>query len=498
MQRQAKKQRSTWSSERGIALLVSLLVLLLLSVLAAGILFVSNQEVLAASNYRILSQSAYVAEAGIQRGIEWLSNTYPTLPGTNNVANFNTACYPTVPAGAACDSGPVLLAGITTSNASYPIVAVQDNFVGGLSQQTVRGGTLEGSYSVDAQLVSVEQVMTGIFPPYQVNTKEKWLLNARGAIGGGTLDAAVTATATLQKLFRSYFSDALYGICSVQRVAGTSRTDSYDSDVGPYGGGNQQNSQAGVGSNGRVTTEGTTTQIGGDVTFGPGNPPTCAAGILASVNPVVVTGTVQAGPPRTFPALPPFPSPGGPDVAVAGSQIRNLAAGNWGQVAVSGQGTLVLNGTADPNAPAVYNFENISLTGGTTVIQINPPGSNVLINVRGTTIAPAPSGDCADTGLYLAGQGIFSGNPPPPPRTVTLNYYGANCMVIAGGSNISALIYAPNGNVMLGGNGNLYGAVVSNNNQLYGSRVIHYDRSLQDERGALTPLQVIAFSRPKF
>ena len=488
-----------WCTERGFALPVALMVLLLLSVLAAGSLFVANQEVFATSNYRVLSQSSYIAEAGLQRGIEWLINTYPTLPGTTNAANFNGACYPSVPAGDACGSAPVLLAGITPADANYPLADVQDAFVEDLSDQPLVGGTLQGTYSVDAQLLNISQVSTGMFPPFQVDTKEKWLLTARGQIAGGTQQGTVTASAVLEKLFRTFFSDALYGICSVSRVAGNTATDSYNSDQGPYGVGNQSNTQAGVGSNGRVTTQGNTTAIGGDVTFGPGNPAAgCPAGTTAAVNSAVVNGTIQSGAPRTFPALPAFPSPGGPDITLTGNDIDNRAPGNYGEVRVSANASLVLNGSGDVNNPNIYNFDSISLTGGNSVILINPPGSNVHINIRGTTITPPPSGDCAGSGAHFAGQGIFSGNPPPPPRTVSINYYGTNCLVMTGGSTFSGLIYAPNGTVMLGGNGNLYGAVVANNTELFGNRSVHYDRSLQDERGAMMPLQVVAFSRPRF
>jgi choice-of-anchor A domain-containing protein len=488
-----------WSSERGVALLVSLLVVLLLSVLSAGIIFVSSQEVQASTNYRTLSQATYVAEAGLQRAVEWFTYTYPTLPGASTIANFNTACYPAVPAGAACGTDPVLLAGLPGSTATHPVAGIQQVFLQNLADQALAAGTFEGSYSVDAQLLAVTQVMVGIVPPLQTRTREKWLVTSRGAIDRGTEQAGVVETAVLERLFRSYFDFALYGICSAT-MTGDTRTDSFNSDLGPYAVGNQSALGAGVGSNGRVSTQGLSLEVGGDVSFGPGAAG-CPAGDPSFVSPVVVNGTISAAPPRTFPPLPAV-TWGGANVTLSSSTTQSLAPGSYGAVELSGSSSIVLSGSADPDVPNVYNFESLSLTGSNTTISISPPGSSVSINVRGTAISPNPSSQCSGagqtTGLYLGGTGIFSGTPPPPPRTVSVNYYGTNCMAVAGGSSVSAMIYAPNATVFLVGSGQSYGAVVAKHVEMLGNRSLHYDRSMMDERGTLSPIQVVGFSRPKF
>jgi hypothetical protein len=301
----------------------------------------------------------------------------------------------------------------------------------------------------------------------------------------------------VERVFNSYFSHALYGICSVTRVAGNSVTDSYDSQLGPYGGTNAFDVGAGIGSNGSVWTEGTSLQIGGDVTYGPGTGG-CAAGDPTTITPSVVNGSINERPPRDFPPLPAFPAASAVDVSHSSSTPLPLAPGNYGDILVEGNGTIVLQGGTEAS-PTVYYFESLAQMGNNATISILPTGGFVEIHVRGEPVSGAtlPAG-CPSAGLYLGGTGILSGIPVPPPRTVRLNYYGSNCLVIQGAATASATIYAPLADARLGGSGSFYGSIVALRTELYGDRSLHYDTDLENLFGSLGPARILAYSREKY
>lgn len=76
------------SSERGVALIIALLAVLVLGTLAATLMFTSQSQIWTSMNYRLAVQSRYAAEAGVQRTINWLANSY-TAPTTFTSYNMN-------------------------------------------------------------------------------------------------------------------------------------------------------------------------------------------------------------------------------------------------------------------------------------------------------------------------------------------------------------------------------------------------------------------------
>ena len=485
---------SNRSSQSGVALIAAIAGLVLASAIVLGMTSLARVEVLSSFNYRQLVQADTLGEAGLNRGIEWLSYTYPTLAGATDISNFDDGCYPVVAAGDLCTDPGVRLAGIDANTANYPLADVQTAFAAALSAQPVAVADVAGDYSLDAEMLAVRQVTTGVFQPLQVETSEKWRLTSESSVLGATS----RQTMIVERVFQSFFAHALYGICSVNRVAGSSITDSYDSNLGPYGGANAFDVDAGVGSNGQVWTNGTSLAIGGDVAYGPGTGG-CPAGDPSSVNPAVVNGEVAARPPRTFPPLPPFPPPSANNISHSSAVPLLLPPGNYGTVTVQGNGVVGLQGGTEA-APTVYYMENLSETGNNATIQIFPTGGHVILHVRGTPIAPSPASltGCADYGLYLGGTGILSGVPPPPPSSVRINYYGTNCLVIAGAATASATIYAPEADGRLGGTGQFYGSVIARTTELYGDRQLHYDTDLQNRFGTLSPAKVLSYSRSRF
>src|SRR6516162_9447095 len=87
-------------SERGIALVIALFVLVLISVVALAVLLSSGMETSLAGNYRLSTQTFYAAHAGLEeaRGRMW--SKHPSKLGAllPNPMNVGTALYITNPA----------------------------------------------------------------------------------------------------------------------------------------------------------------------------------------------------------------------------------------------------------------------------------------------------------------------------------------------------------------------------------------------------------------
>ena len=66
----------------------------------------------------------------------------------------------------------------------------------------------------------------------------------------------------------------------------------------------------------------------------------------------------------------------------------------------------------------------------------------------------------------------------------------SNGVPSSGNGSLTAVVYAPNGDVTLNGNGDMMGAVVARNITLTGNAAFHYDESLADF-GADMPYGVV-------
>src|SRR6201984_2848152 len=84
-----------WSrkNEKGVALILVMILLLVLSVMAVSLLFVGQSETWASMNYRMMTQARYGAEAGVNQAANYIQNTY-TQPTTAQMTNFITTASP--------------------------------------------------------------------------------------------------------------------------------------------------------------------------------------------------------------------------------------------------------------------------------------------------------------------------------------------------------------------------------------------------------------------
>src|SRR6266481_1916981 len=116
-------------NNKGIALITALITLLVLSTLAASIMFLTQAEIKTTYNYKLLTQSRYAAEAGIQRTINWLSNSY-TAP--TSFASYAVTAYPVQ---AMSNGQSVVLSGWSGTASNYPDATVQNAFNTALNNQ---------------------------------------------------------------------------------------------------------------------------------------------------------------------------------------------------------------------------------------------------------------------------------------------------------------------------------------------------------------------------
>jgi hypothetical protein len=143
-------------------------------------------------------------------------------------------------------------------------------------------------------------------------------------------------------------------------------------------------------------------------------------------------------------------------------------------------------------APSITG--NLTVHGNVTLVLTAGPGSAAisLTGNNGITLAPGATliiyteGDVA-----LGGNGLLNGSA----QTDTFQLWGtsqsafAQNIQIAGNGALKGVIYAPNGNVTISGNGDVMGAVVGKTITVAGNAAFHYDESLANW-GATTPFGV--------
>ena len=86
------------SSERGVALILALILVTVMSMLAGSLMFLAQTETYSTMNYRMMSQARYGAESGVQAAANYLLNGYvavqPSPAGVDLLANYNMTVSP--------------------------------------------------------------------------------------------------------------------------------------------------------------------------------------------------------------------------------------------------------------------------------------------------------------------------------------------------------------------------------------------------------------------
>jgi hypothetical protein len=229
-------------------------------------------------------------------------------------------------------------------------------------------------------------------------------------------------------------------------MSGSSRTDSYDSSMGPYSATTAGN-LGHICSNGDITMSGSAA-INGDAHPGPGK-------IVKSSSSIGVIGSIS--PLENALAFPPV-DPG--DAATNNDNLKIPLSSN-NILALNGKGEFKLSGGDSVDLPpGRYYFSKMDLSGGST-IKISGP-----------------------TEIYVTGDVSLSGgsmaNLTLLPKNLQLFPMGSKCD-ISGGSAFYGVVYGPTAKVDRSSSASFFGAIVAGQLVMSGSGGIHADQSLDSQ-----------------
>ena len=208
---------------------------------------------------------------------------------------------------------------------------------------------------------------------------------------------------------------------------------------------------------GYVSTGGAAPQVGNDGLIG------SFAAAPGTVDPARVATDFNASfPAVTAPVDGTWISPLGPTLGVAGASTRWRTAA----LTLSGKQTLTILGNVTLVITAEHGQTALTLTGQASIII--SPGASLTVYTAGN--------------IHAAGNGVANANVQP----VSFQIWGTDTtdsgqsINLAGNGALRAVIYAPQGDVSLNGNGNMMGAVTARNITLTGNAAFHYDHALSD------------------
>jgi len=492
-----KPRRRRAGNDRGVALVVVLLLAVALSAIGASLLMLANTETYASMNYRMMSQARYGAEAGVLRAANYLTQTY-TSPGQagDPLANYNMNASPVT-----YNGEPVVLSADPNKASNYPAAQVQSGF------STAAQGTLAAgqavTYNVYATLISMRTITEyGALVPTIIQT---WKLVGTGSLGA-TRPATVEVTSVLERQVTPAHSFGVFATaagCGALTFTGGSSTDSYDSSSITMVNGQPQvqASGGGVGSNGNLNVSGGQTQINGSLSTprtGVGN---CKNGSVTAYSggaAQVSEGIIQLPQSILYPApSPPSPLPPTGTISWSGSDCAQLGlsgttcAGSPGALTLDPLGGTVsfgdvfLNGGATIHLKAgVYNLNSITVNGGAKIIIDTGP---VIFNVAGVgTNQP----------ISFAGNSIS--NPTFDPTNFHILYGGTSTVSLSGSTDTALMLYAPLAPVDLTGGSHIYGSIVGNQVSENGGTHFHYDRRLKNDFLVAGAYMMSAFTWKKY
>src|SRR5690242_1102352 len=246
-------------SERGVALILALILLLIISVMAVSLMFISQTETWASLNYKLMSQARDGAEAGVNAAANYIINAYspPASTGSDLLSSYNNNVTPVqYPSGNTSGHDTILATSNSGVSSNYPLAADITAF-GSNAQGSLTAGNAAVNYNTYAKLLSQVQVTPwGTATPVTVQT---WQITSDGTIGG-VRTAKEEVSAILEKQITPVFSYAAFATatgCGAMNFGGGGTTNSYDSSNMTLQGGVPVVSATGgnVGTNGNLRSE---------------------------------------------------------------------------------------------------------------------------------------------------------------------------------------------------------------------------------------------------
>jgi hypothetical protein len=460
-------------NEQGAALVATLMFLMAMGILSTALVFTVNNEMMTSAAYKYSEQAFYVANSGINKTLDWFRN---------DVSNPNAAKYvPSLAAGYDLTTlpprlsvsgtlSPVMFAGQTGYTSNYPNATMSNLFATNFSQAVeasrMVGDTTRnfGNFGVNATLLSFRNVSfwtldTSTNPPkLNINPTpwsiERWRLDSVGywASTASPLGMA-RVSATIENEGEAFFDRALWGKDLVD-MGGTSFVDSFDPNKGAWDENSNHGELGAIGSNGRIE-QSNNTWIYGDAAYGPTG--------TADLNPDKVTGNIiQLSSPRTFPDIADF----NVDNGNVSWEDETVSGGTYGKVYIDGD--VRLNpGTYFMNTLTIKSQGNMIITGDTTIYIKND--------------------------FSMLGQATSNSNPPDAPKNVTIWYPGDRELKWAGGTNISASIYAPNAKLTLTGGSEYSGSFIGKEVRTIGNTKVHFDQGSLSRNQLPRPFRIITW-----
>ncbi|MFB3145292.1 MAG: PilX N-terminal domain-containing pilus assembly protein [Candidatus Methylomirabilales bacterium] len=392
-----------WRAEKGIVLVITLLVMTLLFIIGTAFLSISSTETLIAINERKRVQAFQLAEAGAERAIAALNvDVNGTYSGSGGPQNLGLGTYET-----------------TVTNLAPP--------------------------------------------PGMVDRKQ---IVSTGFVPNGTVPLRATAKVQVQIQRGSPFQVALFGR-TLTELEDRVLVDSYDSRLGPYGGGNV-GAAANIGSNGdiRLFTDVTVNgdaQAGGAVIPNPPGPSNTITGAITEGAPAVNFDPVD-----TAPVAPP-----GYTTEISPPGAYDSSTGN---LTVADGATVTLD-------PGVYYFNEIAV------------GSNATLDINGPVVIHMTGNFSAQRRAMINASG-----PDPKPTNLVIfssasgfdaiKFYGG---LPGDGGQFNGAIYALDAEIEFEDGGwQIYGSLIGNEVDLEVDAQFHYDVALAQSSNAAGRFSLVA------
>jgi len=459
-------------NEEGVALVSTLLFLSVLAILATALVFTVQSEMKTSTAFKYTEQAFFVADAGVQKSINWFRNSYMPLIDSSvdgSVYNIGAEYYDTAESPVEYKDKPVVLAGQSGNASVFP--NSNDSYATSFSKlfsyaslQANEDNT--GEYAVNATLLK-HAPSTFIDPTTFISypsAVERWRIDSIGYWGSSNNPMGVSNIETIiENSGNALFDKALWGIDSVD-LGGTVLVDSYDPAQGNYNPITNAGEEGSVGSNGSVVASGTV-EIFGDLAWGP-------EGSYSQSPNVTVTGDkTQLPQERYFPPLPNFSIPAGSPSAAPKNGTVTINPGSYTDFNIGTGGTLKLN-------PGVYYVDTIS------------EAATGSLEITGETTIFVKSG------LDLDGQGVI--NPMGNPTQMTIYYDGTSEATFVGGSSAYLEVYAPNAPVKLAGDADFFGSFIGRTLQMTGTPQVHFSLGCLDDNLLQRPFRILSWKQKTF
>jgi Tfp pilus assembly protein PilX len=522
-------------NEKGVALILALILLLVMSVMAVSLMFISQTETWSSLNYKLMSQARDGAEAGVNAAANYLINTYqpPSSSGADLLTSYNSTVSPVqYPSGNTSGHDVILATSSSSQSSNYPVSSDTTAF-GSAAQNSLAAGNATVNYFSYAKLLSQVQVIPYGSATYQ--TVQTWQITSDGAISG-IRNADEEVSAILEKQVTPVFSYAAFatgGGCGAMNFGGGGTTTSYDSSSLTLSGGVPVtvNSGGNVGTNGNLAENGSPTYINGSLST-----PRTGTGSCSSGNVTAWTDSSGhvSGPIVDLPQQVNYQTPtqqgATPPTDSADALTLNNGAGNCGIVTscIYGTGMHGVNANGypagdfglqpsttpiipTPTLPALsgpglygditikgtvhlsqgyYNINSLTENGGGKLIIDSGP---VIVYIAG---GPQPPGTPVATPIDLTGGGLIN-NTGFNAASFQLQYGGSGTVKVAGGANAVGVVYAPNATLNMTGGSNWYGAVICQTMSDMGGTTVNYDQNLQKQAATVSSWMLDSFTWKK-